>query len=61
MTINFPLCNKCCNAIIEWKETDFGRCGILTGCKECVKIKSFEDAKSLCPLLGKEGKSAKSV
>lgn len=52
--IDFPLCNKCCKAIIEWKEEKGFRIGTLTGCKECDKIKSFEDAKRLCPLIGLE-------
>lgn len=51
MTINCPLCHKCSSAIIEWQETDVGRMGIMRGCKECRKIRSYIDAKKFCPLI----------
>jgi hypothetical protein len=41
-------------AIVEWEEKPAYRIATLVGCKECDKIKSFDDAKQLCPLIGKK-------
>ena len=52
-----PMCWKCQNAIIvnEINDNMLFDPGtkVLTGCKECDIIKSYEDATQYCPLLEK--------
>lgn len=43
-----PMCWKCVSAIIEGDETEGWR---VIGCKECIAIQSYYDAKELCPLI----------
>lgn len=47
-----PLCYKCVSAIIEQHGgNDWSK---VVGCKECDEIKSYDDARTKCPLLPSE-------
>ena len=48
-----PLCNKCANAILE-EFTKNPRSLIMVGCKEDSRIKNYNDASKLCPVIKKD-------
>ena len=50
---HIPMCWKCSEAITELNLAY--NCKELIGCKRCDTIKTYEDAKEMCPLLKEEG------
>ena len=51
--IDMPMCWKCSDAKLE-KRTGIATSYTLKGCKRRKKIRDYDDAKKLCPLIGKE-------
>ena len=50
MMKTLPLCNKCEKAITE-PVGDIPGAHQFVGCADCLKIKTYDDAKKLCPVL----------
>lgn len=48
-----PMCWKCSQAKTKPDDVFIGA-EVLTGCKSCDTIKSYDDAKKHCPLLNEE-------
>jgi hypothetical protein len=51
--ITMPMCWKCTN--LEKKPAEDGRSFVMIGCKVKPEITCFEQARTLCPLLGQPG------
>ena len=55
--ITMPMCWKCCYQVITEQADDFGYTFFtLIGCEANDDITSYNDARTMCPLIGKDAK-----
>ena len=52
------MCWKCSSGILADDKENKGA-KVLAGCKDCDSIKSYEDAKELCPLIVRASREGK--